>query len=636
MTTMQPDPSPGWDECLSLLEELPSLPPDSRVAALERLVRNPSPGIRQQALRIGAAILPDSQLTEYLRADADAVLRNAGSEIFRLRGGRSLPVVVGLLQDPEPDVVLQAVLILDRLRDPRALEPLHAALGHPDVNVQQEAILAIGRLGDGRSIPHLLPFLSGDPWVQMAAVQALGDLRDPAAIPLLAARLTDPVVGSLAVEALARIGGAAAFRALVGYWPVGGLEVEEEILLGLLAHVLEGLSEVPEALPEAFRPALAERLASPSGETRHAAARCLLALGWSPWDGAALAVLARSSGPAGALPAALARRRDLLGSLLFWPGDPQAWGLLLAARFPADVPEAALLAAVQGVSSERSELLAPLVKALEQVRLPELGGPLLDLYLRLEGEERELIAPVLKLHAESLRAALARRPGVTDVDRLVLAALLGEPAGAVVEAVLALRPGDRPGAVGRLMKVEEVIRALPWNAWMEEDPDLMVALAAEAAGRYELRDLLPALRARAASSPSPELVRALGDLADRDSVPLLLRLLPGAGALRPVLLESLGRIGGSEARESLREIARSCTESGPEARMAFRALAACAEPQDEEILREAAHHPDWYVRLTVIDGLSRATGAESQAALARLAADPVPAVAHRALAAIAG
>src|SRR5215213_4550127 len=109
-----PNPAPSWDECVEILERLPTLPFDSRIEALERLVRNPSPGIREQALRIGAAVLPDSRLTEYLRDETDAVLRNAGSEIFRMRGGKSLPVVVGLLSDPEPDVVLQAVLILDR------------------------------------------------------------------------------------------------------------------------------------------------------------------------------------------------------------------------------------------------------------------------------------------------------------------------------------------------------------------------------------------------------------------------------------------------------------------------------------------------------------------------------------------
>src|SRR5436305_4344474 len=152
--------APSWDECVEILERLPAMPLDTRVEALERLVRNPSPGIREQALRIGASVLPDSRLTEYLREPADAALRNAGSEILKLRGGRSLPLVIPLLQDPDPDVALQAVLILDRLRDPRALEPLHAMLGHPAPTVLHEANVPAGHLGGERARPYLLHSLS--------------------------------------------------------------------------------------------------------------------------------------------------------------------------------------------------------------------------------------------------------------------------------------------------------------------------------------------------------------------------------------------------------------------------------------------------------------------------------------------
>jgi hypothetical protein len=298
--------APTWDECVDILARFPSLPADRRVEAVERLVRNPSPGIREQALRLGATLLPDSRLAEYLRDPADAALRSAGSEILRLRGVRSLPVVVGLLRDADDDVVLQAVLILGKLRDPRALEPLHSVLGHADPNVQQEAILAIGALGDARSIPYLTPFLDADPWVQMAAVQALGDLRTPEAVPYVAGRLTDPFVGSLAAEALARIGGGTAFHALAGHWPAGGMEIDDETMLGLLAHVIEGLphGEPAAAAPAGFREALAARLHDRSPEVSTAAARCLLALGASAWDTVAIEVLAARAVPPGRLRAA--------------------------------------------------------------------------------------------------------------------------------------------------------------------------------------------------------------------------------------------------------------------------------------------------------------------------------------------
>lgn len=630
--------SPSWDECVEILERLPAMPVANRVEALERLVRNPSPGIREQALRIGASVLPDSRLTEYLRDPADAALRNAGSEIFRLRGVRSLPVVVGLLQDSDPDVVLQAVLILDRLRDPRALEPLHAVLGHADPNVRQEAILAIGRLGDARSIPFLLPFLKMDFWVQMAAVQALGDLRSPETVPHLTERLTDPLVGSVAAEALARVGGAPAFHALASHWPAGGVEIDDETMLGLLAHVLEGLPhpEAIGALPGGLREALSVRLHDRSPEVRTAAARCLLALGPSPWDGEALEALAASRPAAAVRPAALARRRDLLGPLLGITGEPQVWGLQIAASFPEDVPAEDFLIAVRE-AAKRRDLLPPLLQALETVQVPGLGEALLDLYLHLPAGARESLAPALEARHDEMEEALAARPEMAETDRLVLSALLGKPIGEVAGAILDLEPRERPDVVSRLLGLEGLAAHLPWSDWLAEAPELYSDLAAEAAMRCGLRNLLPLLRSRADAAPSEALLRALGALGDREAVPVLARSLERED-LRLASLESLGRVGGPEARAALQQAARSLSQEAatPESRAAFKALAACAGPGDDATFRVAAGHPDWQVRLTSAEMLGRFRNPENVAVLTRLAGDPVPAVAHRALAVLEG
>jgi HEAT repeat protein len=626
--------APSWDECVDILERLPTMPLDTRVAALERLVRNPSPGIREQALRIGASVLPDSRLTEYLRDPADAALRNAGSEILRLRGGRSLPLVVRLLRDSDPDVVLQAVLILDRLRDPRALEPLHATLGHADPNVQQEAILAIGHLGDARSIPHLVPFLSADLWVQMAAVQALGDLRAPEAVPYLAGRLTDPMVGSLAAEALARIGGELSFRALAAHWPAGGVEIDEETMLGLLAHVIEGLPRPEETtiLPGGFREALSARLHDRLPEVRTAAARCLLALGAGPWDADAIEVLAGSRPAPPLRPSALARRRDLIAPLLAAAGEPRAWGFQLAASFPEAVPAAAFLTATKE-TAERPELLPHLLQALEKVSVPGLGDALLDLYLWLPAGLRESLGPALDAHRAEVQAALDILPDVDPSDRLVLAALLGQPVDEVVEAILDLDPSFRPGVIARLMRIDGMAPLLPWDDWLDEAPELYAGPAAEAAMRCGMTELLPALRARAAVMPSPPLLRALGELGDRAAVPLLARCLKEREELRATALESLGRIGGPEARSVLQSSILSLG-TGAEARAVYKALAVCAGAGDDAFFRAAASHPDWQVRLAAAEVLSRFGRPENTIALTRLAADPVPAVAHRALAAL--
>lgn len=623
---------PSWDECVDILERLPSMPLDHRVEALERLVRNPSPGIREQALRLGATFVPDSRVTEYLRDSADATLRSAGSEILRLRGVRSLPVVVGLLRDSDPDVVLQSVLILDRMRDPRALEALHDVLGHPDPNVRQEAVLAIGRLGDARSIPYLMPFLEADFWVQMAVIQALGDLRSPEAVPALAGKLADPLVGSLAAEALARIGGEEAFRALAAHWPAGGVEIDDETMLGLLAHVLEGLPRAAElgALPGGFREALSARLHDRSAEARAAAARCLLTLGPSPWDSQAVETLAAFR-PLPVRPPSLARRQDLIGPLLVASGEARIWGFQLASRFPDAVPEETFLEALREVA-ERGELLPSLLQALDKVRVPGLGAALLDLYLDLPLASREALAPALEIHGPEVRAALDSRP-VEATDRMVVAALLGQPVEEVAAAILDLEPPLRPGVVSRLMRLEGLIPLLPWDDWLAEAPELYAGLAAEAAVRCGFRELLPALRQRAAVTPSVPLLRAFGALGDREAVPVLVPCLRGRDDLRQAALESLGRIGGPEARSALREAARGFGLA-PEARAAYKALAACAGPEDGALFRGAADHPDWQVRLAAAEALSRFPGHENVALLARLAADTVPAVAHRAMAAL--
>jgi HEAT repeat protein len=651
---------PSWEECAELLDRFPALPAAARGEALERLLRNPSPGIRERALRLGAAILGDQTLVGMLRDDADAVRRNAGLEMLKLRGGRSYQVAIGLLRDAEPDVVLQAVLLLDHLRDPRALGPLRATLAHPDPNVVQVVIVAIGRLGNASSVPDLLPFLSADAWLQMAAVQALGDLRSVRAVRPLANLLTDLLAGPMAAEAVARIGGGLALRALVAHWLCFGAQLDPAAMLGLLAHVLEGLPRPPAELPEALRPSLAPHLDSAVLEVRAAAARCLLALGPSPWDAPAVAALAAAveaadldpgvmgeppaaaasraaSSPLGraalALPAALARRGDLAASLLADPGLPRAWGVVMCARRGQPIPAESFLAAVAAAAAT-PELLPACRQTLARLRHPGVGAAVLDLYLALPVEARADLEPLLARRREEVRAALGARPGLDAADRLVLAARLGQPAVEVAAALQALSPEQRVAAALQLAGLRPVMRALPWRDWLRQEPARYAEAAAEAAGRAQLRDLLPALRQLPAPAATPALLRAFGELGDRASVPVLLSLSSARPELRLLALEALGRIGGPEARAVLREAARG--SRGGEARAAYRALSVCAAEEDEALFRAAVGDSDWYVRLLCVEVLGRFGRPENLHALSRLAGDPVPAVASRALSLLEG
>lgn len=624
-------PQPTWEECMELLERLPEMGLDERAVAMETLIRNSSPGIRQRALRVGVAILPDETLVEYVRSEGDAVLRNAGLEMLKARAARSLPVALELLRDDESKVVIQAVLILDHLKNPRALDPLRAVLGHSDPNVVQAAIVAIGHLGDARAIPDLLPFLEADAWLQMAAVQALGDLRSPAAVEPLSELLTDLMLGALAAEALAQIGGDEAARALAGHWLRFRAELEPEAALGLLAHALEGLPRRLEPIPE-LRKSLAERLRDPYREVRVCAARCLLALGPGVEDSEALSILESGTDEElNVLPSCLAQRADLAGLLLAKPGLLRSWGLKLTARHPRSASVEALAGAVSEFTADES--LEPLKEVLLKIADRELAGSLLNLYLRLTPELRAELAPVIEAHREGLETALADSdmpPG----DRIVLGGLLGEGVETLREGLLALDGEDRAAAIEQLTGRADVLASLPWDQWLAEDGESTLLLAAHVADEAGLRELLPLLREAFRETGNPAVVRAFGSLGDREAVPLLLDDLDGGRLPKPLLVESLGRIGGPEARAALRELAGSGQEKI--SRLAYRALAACATEEDDTFFREAITHADWYVRLACTEVLGRFVRPENLAGLSRLAADPVPVVAQRALESLEG
>ncbi|MEM6455735.1 MAG: HEAT repeat domain-containing protein [Acidobacteriota bacterium] len=618
----------SWEECIALLDRLPSMPVEQRIEAIETLIRNPSPGIRSRALRMGAAVLPDERLKDYLRSDADDVLRNAAVEMLKMRGSRGFSLSLQLLKDEDPDVVLQAVIILTHLRDPRALEPLRSALHHEDPNIVQEAIVAIGQLGDARAIPDLLGFLAADPWLQMAAVQALGNLRSPVAVPHLKKLLTDFMAGPLAAEALARIGGASAFRALANHWLRFRNELDTETTLGLLAHVLEGLPRAPQEV-ENLHPALVELLEDDHEMIRVAAARCLLALGPSDHDRTALTLVADVHREPSVLPACLNHRSDLIGNLILQTGIQRTWGFLLSARYPRATPAEAVIKALDQPPSQ--DQFGPMVRALEKIRAPEIAGALTQFYLRLPDEQRATFHPLLQLHRKALKEHLDQaRSSLDPATHVVLSTLIGTPPADIVATLEGLDHAARVRAAAQLVDHEDIMRMLPWHAWLDSAPEIYGAVAADFASKTGMRELAPSFRRLLDQGPQPYLIRTLGELGDRESVPLLTRYLQAEETpLEPILLESLGRIGGPDARTALRD----ATGSGraQRERMAYRALARCATEEDDAIFRDAANHNDWYIRLSCAEVLGRFSRPENLAALAQLAADPVPIVAQRAL-----
>lgn len=259
-----------------LLDLLPTMTPDQQLEVFERVIKSSNPAVRPRALGLGAAILSNSRLLEYLREEDD-IRRNAAVEILKLRRKRSLSLACYLLEDQDPDVVLQAVLVLSHLRDRQSFEHLVQVLDHKEANVVQEAIVALGRLGDVRGVPYIRPFLTGEPWLQAAAIEAMGRLGSAEVVADLQSLLPDPLLGPLATEALSKIGGVNSVKALAEYWLTAPEEFSSESNLRRLADMLEGLTSSPPKV-EGLEEKLQQQVKSGEKDIRIQAVRCMVAL----------------------------------------------------------------------------------------------------------------------------------------------------------------------------------------------------------------------------------------------------------------------------------------------------------------------------------------------------------------------
>ncbi len=276
MTRTRKSPTKSQIINFKLLDLLPTMTPDQQLEVFERVIKSSNPAVRPRALGLGAAILSNNRLLEYLREEDD-IRRNAAVEILKLRRKRSFNLACYLLEDSDSDVVLQAVLILSHLRDRNAIEPLLKVLDHPDPNVVQETIVALGRLGDVRALSAIRPFLRGEPWLQAASIGALGRAGPRQVVPALGGRLEDPLPAPLATDAMPRIGGVQAVRALTRHWSKYGEEFRSESNLRRLADMLESLTSIPKEIMD-IEEAIEDQVKTGDKELRVQAVRCLVAL----------------------------------------------------------------------------------------------------------------------------------------------------------------------------------------------------------------------------------------------------------------------------------------------------------------------------------------------------------------------
>jgi HEAT repeat protein len=139
--------------------------------------------------------------------------------MYKLKAEQAVPVLLEALGSPEPRTRRTAVYFLSFFSTPE-----HAARLMPLLKDDETAGAAIRTLGKWKvkaAVPDILPFLTHEKEVRrIAAVNALRDIGDPAAVPALIERLGDPLftVRETASRALVALG-APARKALIRALP---------------------------------------------------------------------------------------------------------------------------------------------------------------------------------------------------------------------------------------------------------------------------------------------------------------------------------------------------------------------------------------------------------------------------------
>lgn len=129
------------------------------------------------------------------------VRKEAVRAIAKIGGKEAETIISGLLADRDTVIVKQAINSLGVMKSQSAVQSLITLVTRQDIflksfALKKDALLAIGRIGDRRASRHLLSLLETRHWLawnkweelQITAAEALGQLGDESALPVLRAR----------------------------------------------------------------------------------------------------------------------------------------------------------------------------------------------------------------------------------------------------------------------------------------------------------------------------------------------------------------------------------------------------------------------------------------------------------------
>jgi len=278
---------------------------------------------------------------------------------------------------------------------------------------------------------------------------------------------------------------------------------------------------------------------------------------------------------------------------------------------------------------ESPEHLDKVIPALKKIQHDDLYTAIIDLYLRIPDHSRSILTPLFIKHRTDLKKVLQTRKDIGTGTRIVLETLLKCPAKSISEKICTLDHSNRINIIYKILNCKSIVQRLPWEQWLSENPEQYTDLVAEIVVRIGGGGLTDAVFTSFKDNPTPTLIRAMGELRIKKAVPHMLRILDrGSNLLRAHVLENLGKIGGIQARDTLKKIAHSNKKE--ETRIAYRALSLCATQKDVRFFIDAVTNPDWYIRLACVEVFRRFPTPANKKILSRLMYDPKSTIAEKA------
>lgn len=508
------------------------------------------------------------------------------------------------LGDPDWRVRREAIdaVVAHVSGDPQTIDALvDAALQGENVGLRNAALEALGRLGQQASAAlreRLRATIGGE---RKFLIEALGDSADPQAVPDLVGLCDDPDpnVAAAAVDALARIGGAEAERALCArltssqpFLRMAALDALVRLGTRLpweaLAPVLEDRFARRVAVPLLGRSGAAEAVEPVvrmlEGASSHVAAQAIVALH----------ELAQELGPE-PLRAQLTEvaRATVRGQLRH--GDRRTRRAAMTLAFVGHDVEAL----DDAIAAAAEEALPPLAVDALRDWGPDAVAPLLDVAARSGGAAKAL--------ALELAAELGREAGPRPALHAALVDALGGSSAEVVAVALRglvwhAREADAPRLLILANHPSDEVRAAALRT-----VDALAARAPETVARVAfglpVEQLGPAL---------PRVLARLGGEAALERIRVA--LASGDAALRRACVEALAELPG-EAPVDL--ISLSLTDEDASVReAAARALGRAGVGTDAVLHALNAEGEAPEVRVALVRALSRSPSSEVDAALA--------------------